>query len=218
MRFLASFYRLALAAFALAASYQGWLKGMGRAWTPLDFQACLVLAFVMLWAGAASLLKGVEPPAWLKGFAILYSLIGALAAWAMEGSAGLGSGPRVWGVPVGLMTRVLIPVMAALDFLLFDPHRRFSWHYPLSWMAYLPCYLAFVLVRAAIWPGSGSGTGPNALATPYPYPGLDLRALGWARLTVNAAEYLLVCFALALCLFLVDRILPRRTGLSVGGA
>ncbi|RBP99240.1 Pr6Pr family membrane protein [Bifidobacterium xylocopae] len=216
MRFLASFYRLAMAAFALAATYRGWFQGLGRAWVPLDFQASFLLALIMLWAGAASLLKGVEPPAWFKGFAVIYALIGAAAAWAFQGTAGLLDGPRAWGVPVGLITRGLLPAMALLDFLVFDPHRRFPWHYTLSWMAYLPCYLAFVLVRAAIWPHSGAGSGAGSLASAYPYPALDLHTLGWARLTINASGYLLVCFAIGLALFLLDRILPRRAGLRAG--
>ncbi|BDR53489.1 hypothetical protein KIM372_13960 [Bombiscardovia nodaiensis] len=212
---MASLYRFLIVALALTATAPAWLEGIGRAWVPLDTQADLLLALVMLWAAAGSLLKGIEPPAWLKGFASLYVWIGAGARWALEGASGLLDGPRIWGIPVSLTTRILLPALVALDFLLFDTHRRYSWHYTLTWMTYLPCYLAFVLVRAAIWPTAGAGTGPQSLVSPYPYPGLNLQTLGWERLSVNAAEYLVVCFAAGLALFLIDRILPARTGLSV---
>ncbi|BDR54217.1 hypothetical protein KIMH_03280 [Bombiscardovia apis] len=208
---MASIYRFVLVAFALAGTYQGWLSGSARAWIPLDFQATFLLAVVMLWAAAAALLKGTEPPAWLKGFATLYALIGALAAWTFEGSAGLLAGLRVWGIPLALMTRVLVPAMAVLDFLLFDAHRRYPWHFTLSWMAYLPLYAAFVLIRAAVWPGLGAGSR----ASDYPYSGIDLAALGWERFVINAAQYLVACFALGLALFLIDRIMPKRTALTV---
>lgn len=219
MRYLVALYRCIVVALVLACTYSGWLNGLGRAWIPLETQAAFAMAVVMLWAAAAALLKGIEPPAWLKGFVTLYVLIGALAVWFFYGSAGMMDGLRVWYIPLGLITRILLPGMAFLDFFFFDPHRRFAWHFTLSWMAYLPIYLTFVLVRAAVWPTSGSGivagSGPGSSGSPFPYAGIDIKALGWERLTVNAAEYLVVCFALGLALFLIDRILPKRTALSV---
>ena len=108
------------------------------------------------------------------------------------------------------MVHVITPIMAVVDFILFDPHRRFKWHYVLTWLIYFPIYLAFVLVRAAIWPHSGPEDGGN----PYPYAFIDLGKLGWGQLTVNIAACLVSFFILGLVLFLIDRILPPKTPLT----
>lgn len=209
MRYLVAIYRFLIAFFCLAGTHEAWLLGIGNKWVYFTFQTNMALGLVMLWAGAATLLKGIQPPAWLKGCLTLYILITGLVAMVV---LGINSSPYllVMGIRTTYMIHAIAPVMALVDFLLFDPHRRFKWHYVLTWLIYFPLYLAFVLVRAAIWPHSGPEPGGN----PYPYAFIDLSRLGWGQMTVNIAEYLVVFFVLGLVLFLIDRILPARTVLT----
>lgn len=212
MRFVTSIYRFALAALCLVGMRDAWPLGAAGRWVYLTYQGNLALALVMLWAGAATLLKGVQPPAWLKGCVTFYmALIGLTVRLSAQGI--LPAGPTLLpGIDVATLLQVVTPIMAFVDFILFDPHRRFAWHYTLTWLAYLPVYIGFVLVRASVSPHGGPGAG----GSPYPSALLDLSHLGWGRMTVNLAEGLVCYFALALALFLVDRILPAATPLTAG--
>lgn len=219
MRFLVALYRYAVAIVALAYIHQCWINGLGWAWIPLEFQAVCLMAIIMIWAASATLLKGLQPPAWLKGFTTLYVLIGALTVWFFQGSVNMFGGLRVWSLPLGLVVGVILPVAGFLDFLFFDSHKRFVWHYTLSWMAYLPVYLSFVLICATIWPTSNvgmiAGVDSSNAGSPYPYNGINPIAVGWEQFVVNAAQYIVICFSLGLVLFLLDRIMPKRAVVSM---
>ena len=64
MRFIAGIWRLAIAALCFVGTYEAWT--IPNRWVYFTFQTGFVLGVVMLWAGAASLLEGIQPPAWLK--------------------------------------------------------------------------------------------------------------------------------------------------------
>lgn len=209
MRYLVAVYRFLIAFFCLAGTHEAWLLGAGNHWVYFTFQTNVALGLVMIWAGAASLLNGKQPPAWLKGCLTLYIVITGLVAALILG-LNSSSYLLVMGIRTSYMVHVITPIMAVVDFILFDPHRRFKWHYVLTWLIYFPIYLAFVLVRAAIWPHSGPEDGGN----PYPYAFIDLGKLGWGQLTVNIAACLVSFFILGLVLFLIDRILPPKTPLT----
>lgn len=206
MRFAAGIFRLLTAFFALAGTHETWLLGEVKNLAFFTHETNIALGLVMIWAGFASLLKGVQPPAWLKGCLTLYISITGLVAWLVLAPTVIGPDTvRVAGIPCVWMVHIIAPIMAVADFLLFDPHRRYRWHYTLTWLLYFPAYLAMILVRAAIWPTSALDGD-----SPYPYPFVDLAKLGWAQLGVNIAIYLAVFFGLALVLFLIDRVLPRK--------
>lgn len=206
MRFVAGVFRLAIAFFAIAGTYPTWTGARPWDWVYFTNQSNMVLGFVMLWAGAASLIKGVQPPAWLKGCITLYIAITGLVAWLVLPPAVMGpSTAYVLGIPAPTMVHVIAPIMAVADFVLFDEHRRFAWHYTLSWLLYFPVYLALVLIRAAVFTDQPLSSGEM-----YPYSFVDLATLGWARLGENVVTYLAVFFVLGLVLFLIDKILPKR--------
>ncbi|WP_126030582.1 Pr6Pr family membrane protein [Bifidobacterium callimiconis] len=206
MRFLAALYRFAMAACCFAGTYEVWHLRHYSSLVYFTFQTTLLLGVVMLWTGAATLLKGIQPPAWLKGCLTLYSVIAGLVALFVLPAADPAITPRVFGLLTVTWAHRVVPVGALLDWLLFDPHRRFKWPYALWWMAYLPVYVAGVLIRAAIWPHSG----PLADGTPYPYDFLNLPVLGWTRLGINIVEYGGVFLALGLILIIIDRALPQK--------
>ncbi|RBP97491.1 hypothetical protein CRD60_06535 [Bifidobacterium aemilianum] len=204
MRFLAGLWRLAIAALCFVGTYQAWQTP--SRWTYFSFQAGFLLGLVMLWAGAASLLKGIQPPAWLKGCLTVYAILTLLASLLLMPADKQQSLPLVWGIMATTVLCYVVPIMTLTDFLLCDPHRRFKWHYTFSWLVYLPAYLAFVVIRAQLWPHSG----PAAGGSPYPYAFIDLPALGWIQFGINVFELLAVCAGLGLVAFLIDHILPAK--------
>lgn len=209
MRYLVAVYRFLIAFFCLAGTHEAWLLGAANHWVYFTFQTNVALGLVMIWAGAATLFNWKQPPAWLKGCLTLYIVITGLVAVVVLGLDS-SSYLLVMGIRTSYMVHAITPIMAVVDFILFDPHRRFKWHYVLTWLIYFPVYLTFVLVRAAIWPNSGPEDGGN----PYPYAFIDLGKLGWGQLTVNIAEYLVIFFILGLVLFLIDKVLPPKTPLT----
>ncbi|MCI1664457.1 MAG: Pr6Pr family membrane protein [Bifidobacterium crudilactis] len=164
MRFLAALYRFVIAFFCFAGTYEAWLSGIGNRWVFFTVQTNVLLGVVMLWAGAATLLKGIQPPAWIKGALTLNIIVTGLVAWFVLPPSDPATTAFAFGVMTTTMAHIIVPIMASVDFLVFDPHRRFPWHYTLSWLIYFPFYLAFVLIRAQIWPHSGPGASGN----PYP--------------------------------------------------
>lgn len=197
-------WRLLIAALCFVCTYEAW--HIPNRWVYFTFQTGFALGFVMLWAGAASLLSGIQPPAWLKGCVTLFAVVTALVAFFMLPPDDPATVAKIFGVMTNTILHRVLPIAAVLDFLLFDQHRRFAWHYPLSWLLYLPLYLAFVLIRARIWPTSG----PSAAGNPYPYGFLDLAKLGLPQFGINVVAILLVFLVVGLILFLLDRILPKR--------
>lgn len=204
MRFIAGLWRLAIAAMCFVGTYEAWSRP--EFWTYFTFQAGFALGFVMLWAGAASILKGVEPPAWLKGCVTLYAVVTAVVAFVAMPPDDPAYVPQVLGLMTNTWLHRVAPIMAVVDFVLFDGHRRFQWHYMFSWLIYFPVYLAFVLVRAALFPTAG----PAAGGSPYPYAFIDLNTLGWAQFGVNCGKLAVGFLVLSLIVFVIDRILPSK--------
>jgi hypothetical protein len=204
MRFIVALWRLAIAAFCFVGTYEAWSRP--QYWVYFTFQAGFVLGVVMLWAGASSLLKGIQPPAWLKGGVTVYAVVTALVAFLLMPPDDPAYVPQVIGIMTNTMLHKIAPIMAVIDFIFFDPHRRFRWHYMLSWLAYFPVYLGFVLIRAAIWPHSGPAAGGSS----YPYGFLDLKALGWQSFGVSCGKLAVGFLAVSLAVWLIDRILPPK--------
>lgn len=79
MRFIVALWRFAIAGFCFVGTYEAWSKP--QFWVYFTFQTGFVLGIVMLWSGAATLLKGIQPPAWLKGCLTVYAIVTALVAF-----------------------------------------------------------------------------------------------------------------------------------------
>jgi multisubunit Na+/H+ antiporter MnhE subunit len=204
MRFIAGLWRFATAFVCFAATSVAFQ--FTDHWTYFTYQTGFVLGIIMLWSGAANLIQGQQPPAWLKGCITLYIVITGLVAWFLLPPPNPATSKFVFGVMTNILLHRVVPIMAVIDFILFDEHRRFQWHYIFSWLGYFPFYLAFVLIRAQLWPHSGPEAGGN----PYPYAFVDLKNLGWAQLGVNIVGMLIFFVFLGLAIFLIDRILPKK--------
>lgn len=210
MRYFIALFRLIIAAFALIGTY--------KSWTFIDFsnivyfthQTNILLAIVMMWAALSTLSSVKAPPQWLKGMVTLYIVITGLVSWLILPPSNPATAKYVFGIMTVTMVHVITPILASLDFLLFDEHRQLRWRYAAYWLSYFPIYLAFVLIRAAIWPHSG----PKDDGSPYPYPFVDLPKIGWEQLGINIVEYLSVFAILGLILIAIDHALPALTPLS----
>ncbi len=210
MRFIAGIYRLTIAFFCFAGTYETWLVGKTSNLVYFTHETNIALGIVMIWAGFASLLKGVQPPAWLKGMLTLNIIITGLVAWLVLPPTDPADELYAFGIATHTMAHVIVPIMAVADFLIFDEHRKFKWHYTFSWMLYYPIYLAFVLIRAHFLPNGGPGND----GSPYPYDFINLPKLGMHQFVTNCAVYLGIFFVLAWILFIIDHALPRKTKLT----
>lgn len=204
MRFVAGIWRLAIVALCVMGTSEAWTQP--NRWVYFTFQTGALVGFVMLWAGAASLVRGVQPPAWLKGAATTYAIVVALVAFTMLPPDDPRYVPQIMGIMTNTMLRRIVPAMVVLDFLLFDEHRRLKASYPLLWLIYPPLYLTFVLVRAWWWPHAGPGAG----GSPYPYDFLNLPAVGWAQFGIACLKVLAAFLASGAVVCLVDRALPEH--------
>lgn len=204
MKYAVGIYRLVIALLCLTWTSIAW--GEPSDWVYFTYETNFLLGLVMLWAGIACLIDGKQPPAWLKGVLTLYIIITGLVAIFLLPPADSDTIKYVFGIETGNILHWTTPILAVLDFIFFDAHRRFKWSYTLTWLIYFPFYLAFVLIRAQLWPHSGPEKGGN----PYPYGFIDVSRIGWGQMGVNIA-FCIVGFAiLGLILVVVDHILPKK--------
>jgi hypothetical protein len=218
-RLFVTLYRFVVVFFAVSGSYLLWTGAEVKDAIYFTDQTNLVLAVIFLWAGFATLLKGIQPPAWLKGCLTLYILVTGLVANIILPPTDPTTATYLYGMMTSTMLHVIVPIMAVVDFILFDPHRRYKWHYSLTWLIYFPIYLTFIIIRANLWPNSGPGYSGNPTSS-YPYGFIDLSKLGWfghdghLGLAQNIGIYLGAFFILGLILFAIDRALPHRALVS----
>jgi hypothetical protein len=144
---------------------------------------------------------GVRPDGggWLRrpgvrAAAVVYmAVVGAVYALLLR---------RLWD-PTGLalfcdvVMHDIMPVLYALYWLLAAPRGRLAWRQPLWWLLYPGGYFGYSLARGLI---SGS----------YPYPFIDVTALGYGGVLVNAALLLGVFWVLGLAVVGLDKALARR--------
>ena len=164
----------------------------------------------MFWAGVATLIKGIQPPAWLKGMITLDIAVTGLAAWLALPPADLNASLKVGPIPCIILLHIVNPIMAGIDFLLFDEHRRMTAKMPLFWMIYFPVYLVFILICAAIFPNS------NLLdnGSPYPYGFIDLKNISVQQFLQNIVLYAAAFVVLGYIIYAIDAALPAKTALT----
>ena len=168
-------------------------------------QSGILLMVVMIWAGIASLRRRAYPPAWLKGAATLFlAITGLVAFFVLEPEA--ADAPTIFlGLTSGQIEHQLTPLLAFVDFLLLDAHRRLRWRVAAYWLLYLVAYATFTTIRGTVF------------GLDYPYGFVDLGELGWGGLAVNVAMYGVGFYVLGLVLVAVDRVLPARAILGSAG-
>ena len=86
----------------------------------------------------------------------------------------------------------VVPAGYVLYWLLFAPRTGLRWKDAVQWLAYPGVYVVYVLVRGAV-----SGF--------YPYPFVDVKVLGYGRVSANAAVLMLVFLGMGLLVVAVAR-------------
>ena len=216
MNVVVAVFRLAVALLALVATHEIWFEGDLSGLTFFTNQAGIMLAVVMIWGALASLRQaGViperwrihQPPAWLKGAVTLFLAITGLISHFVLDPPDPTLTPTFLGLTSAQIEHQITPVLAVIDFVLFDGHKRLRWSHAFWWLTYLYAYAAFALIRAEL------------LATPdYPYSFIDLGELGWGGVLTNIAIYSVGFLVLGLVFVAIDRALRRRALIGTAGS
>jgi hypothetical protein len=153
-----------------------------------------------IFAGWAALRDRVAP-AVLKGAVTLYVAITGLVYHLVltNPASGFSVGP-IERTPVeavgNQLLHTVVPLLAVLDWLIFDQRRRFRWRYAAYWLAFPLGYLGFALIRGLI-------------THTYPYPFIDVRELGYGGVALSAVFFALAFWLLGLVFVGIDRIRLR---------
>jgi hypothetical protein len=199
MRLIPSIFRLATAFFAFRGTLTAWTLSVPYNLIYFTHQSNIFLGIIFLWAGVASLLGLRQPPAWLKNAALLYILItGLVANFILDTPSNII--PTLLAMNTSAMVHIITPIMATIDFLLFEPHRQLKIKHAALWLLYPLAYFIFVFVLIAIFP-----------ALKYPYSFIDLNILSVGALIQNLIMYAVGFFLLALGIVGIDRIMPRKS-------
>ncbi len=105
--------------------------------------------------------------------------------------------PTGWLLVADVIVHDAMPLLYALYWWLAVPKGALRWPQVLVWQSYPAAYFFYVLVRGAIdgW---------------YPYPFLDVNALGYLQVLMNAIGVLLAFIAVALALVALGHWQARR--------
>lgn len=170
----------------LAGSLPAALWAMGRFFTILT--NCLVLASFGVMAARGRAL----PAAWLAGLALWIAIVGVvyhLLLAALSDPVGLA-----WWADQGLHSAV--PVLAVLWWVGFAPKPGLGWHHAVLWLGWPLAYSVYAL-------------GRGALDGRYPYPFLDVAALGYGGVALNALGMTAGFLAAGLAVVALSRRLSR---------
>lgn len=159
-----------------------------------------------VFAGVAAWLvwRGEKISAPLKGAVTLYVVITGLVYHFVLANSASGFavhfGQRNMAATIGnQLQHTIVPIMAVLDWLLFDTRGRYLWRYAAYWLAYPLGYLVFAVLRGLV-------------VHKYPYPFLDANTLGYRGLAITSVVFGVAFWLLGLAFILVDR--ARATALN----
>lgn len=203
---LVALVRGAIATLALAGTQGIWRDGDVPGLVYFTNISNLALAGVMVWAAVASLRGRGQPPAVLKVGVTLFLAITGLVSFLILAPERPDAPVVAFGLTGGQIEHEWTPVLAFLDFLLLDAHRRLRWRAVGWWLVALLAYLTFTTTRGLLRPSLG-----------YPYGFIDLAALGWDGLALNVLLYGLAFALLGALLVLLDRVLPAHALLGTAG-
>lgn len=156
------------------------------------------------WSAARAQRGDALASAGVKGAVTLYVVITGLVYHLVltNSASGFAVATVDRGLPETIGSQLLhtvVPLLAVLDWLLFDVRGRCRWRYPVYWLAFPLGYLGFALVRGLV-------------VDRYPYPFINVTDLGYAGVAVSAVVLALAFWLLGLLFVLIDRSLAGRFG------
>ncbi|MBO7675654.1 MAG: Pr6Pr family membrane protein [Atopobiaceae bacterium] len=140
-----------------------------------------------------------------KYTAIISLLVTMLIAHFLLFDAMFRDGQLVWHL---VALHYVVPVMALLDWALFDEKGKMPVWGPFAWMSLVVAYLVVVLVGAGPL-GLYLGGGTTADVSRYPYTFLDPGLSGVGGVAAFCGAMLVAFVALGYVLFGVDRLLAK---------
>lgn len=99
-----------------------------------------------------------------------------------------------------LTVHYFVPLLAILDWLLFDIKLSFRWFDPILWLLLPISYLIFILTRAQL------GGIIAVVKSYYPYFFVDVNLIGWTNMLLNVGGMLLGFLALGYIIYLIDKV------------
>lgn len=118
------------------------------------------------------------------------------------------NGHIVWHL---VILHYIVPVMALLDWLLFDEKGRMPVWGPFAWVSLALAYLVFTMIGVGVF-GIYMGGGTTAELTRYPYVFLDSAIVGTGAVAGFCAAMLAGFIVLGYIMFGVDRLMNRFSG------
>jgi hypothetical protein len=175
-------------------------------------QSNLILTLFIAYAAWTIWSNRTGPAPFLKGAVtvyititcLVYNLILAKAAASSPPPPGTIMDPLLGGTLSNDLLHMIAPIMAILDWVLFDAHGNLSWRYPLQWLVYPLAYLAFVLIRGVLV--TGPFLYPNLH---YPYPFLNVDKIGYGGVALNTLIYGIAFWLIGIAFVILDRTLTR---------
>jgi hypothetical protein len=168
------------------------------------WQSNFMIAASFAWTAWALLRDRRTPPEWLAGSAVFYIVITGLVYNFVLNPGSFRVGNYVIaGLTGSDIAHVIVPVAAAVVWLVFEEHRRIPWRYIGLWLTYLVGYLVLIIGLIALVRGVRA-----------PYPFLDVAVIGWAGVLGECLQLLLAFGSLAAIIVATDRWLPPRTRIS----
>ena len=166
---------------------------------------CLVYFIFAFAANIVSALKGNGPVTFaprIKGAVVLcitatlliYQLVLAPTPFSMGTGASLGN----------TLVHLVVPLMAILDWLLFDSKGNYKKYDPVLWLVTPAAYFAYIIVRAQFW-------GPiRGIAGKYPYGFIDIDHFGLKQVLINIGEFAFFFLVIGYAFYFTDKALRVR--------
>ena len=162
-----------------------------------------LVAAIQLVASKSNRTKVFAPQA--KYTAMISLLVTALIAHFMLFDAMFKDGQLVWHL---VILHYVVPIMAVLDWLLFDEKGKMAVWGPFTWLSLAVAYVIVVMIGAGPL-GLDLGGGTTAGITRYPYTFLDPAISGAGGVALFIGAMLVAFVALGYLFFGIDRILGR---------
>ncbi len=103
------------------------------------------------------------------------------------------------------LVHLVIPLMAILDAILFNPKGYVKNYDPLLWLCIPALYFVYILIRAQ-FAGVIGGTDSK-----YPYEFIDVGILGWGKVWLHIFLFALFFGVLGYIYYFVDRMLGKKS-------
>lgn len=163
-------------------------------WMMGEYFTILTNLLVAVVFSGVALNRGFFRAGWLlAGVMLSILLVGVVYELLLRGALVDAGGSAL----VDVLLHTATPVLVTLYWIIFARKGTLNWLHPLLWAVYPVAYLAYGVVR-------GEMTGK------YAYPFLDVAAIGWARMALNATAIAAAFLAVAYVLVWIDRRIGSR--------